>query len=319
MFQASLLMVTGIGLLIAGGELLVRSSSKIASFLGVSPLVIGLTVVAFGTSAPELGVSLVAALQGNPEIALANVVGSNIFNVGFILGLCAMISPLVVNMQLIKFDVPILIITSLLTFLICVDGQLNRIEGLGLFLCAVIYTVWLIRASRKESENISLQFNEAIPSNSGKGLYLQSGLALGALVILVVGSKLLVSGATDFAHFFGVSEELIGLTIVAAGTSLPEVATSVMATVRGQKDLAIGNVIGSNIYNLTLILGLASGINPKGLQVSSSILHFDLIAMVAIAMLSLPLLMTSRKLDRWEGAVLFGAYVGYTAFLLIRG
>src|SRR5690606_30439633 len=150
-------------LLIAGGELLVRSASKIASSIGISPLIIGLTVVAFGTSAPELGVSLIAALQGNPEIALANVVGSNIFNVGFILGLCAMISPLIVNMQLIKFDVPILLFISLLTYVLCFDGQLNRGEGVGLFLGAVVYTFWLIRASKKESADVAQEFKEAIP------------------------------------------------------------------------------------------------------------------------------------------------------------
>lgn len=316
--ESSLFVILGLALLIGGGELLVRSASKIAIDLGLSPLVIGLTIVAYGTSAPELGVSLFAAIEGSPEIALSNVVGSNIFNIGFILGLCALISPLTVNLQLIKIDVPILIFISLLSYLFCLNGQLETSEGLVLFLGAALYTFWLIRASKKESTVIQKEFSENINPNRNSKIFKEFLFVLIALGILVVGSRLLVIGAIDLAKLLGVSDTLIGLTIVAAGTSMPEVATSVMATIRGQKDIAIGNVIGSNIFNILLILGLSSGVS-SGLKVAPSILQFDLLFMVGIAIVCFPLLVTTRKLVRWEGAILIGGYIAYTVFLAYRG
>lgn len=318
MIEAIFYVLLGLGFLVLGGEFLVRSASNIALALGVSPLVIGLTVVAYGTSAPELGVSLFASLQGNPEIALSNVIGSNIFNIGFILGLCAMVAPLTVNMQLLKLDVPILVLITGLVYLFALDGQLSPIEGVALFAGAVIYTTWLVWASKKESKSVNEEFSDGLPSKPRPKILKDIFLALGALAVLVGGSRFLVSGATDLAKLLGVSDALIGLTIVAAGTSMPEVATSVMATVRGQKDIAIGNIIGSNIFNILLILGLSSGIT-SGLNVSQNILDFDMICMLALTALCYPLLVTAKKLVRWEGAVLFSAYIAYTVYLIYRG
>lgn len=311
-------LVLGLVLLTLGGEFLVKAASKVAAFMGISPLVIGLTVVACGTSAPELGVSLFAALEGNPEIALSNVVGSNIFNIGFILGLCALLSPLVVDLKLIKLDVPILIGASILTYLFAYDGEISRMEGVLLIAGAVGYVLWLIRASKKESKEIKEEFGSSLKSPSKKELYLNSLYIVLSLGLLIAGSKFLVSGAVDIAKLLNVSDSLIGLTIVAAGTSLPEVATSVMATLRGQKDIAIGNVIGSNIFNIFLILGLSVSAS-SGLGVTESLIRFDLLVMVGVAALCYPMLVTSKKLVRWEGAVLFLSYVAYTAFLIHRG
>ncbi len=318
MIESSIYIFIGLVLLAGGGELLVRSASKIALTFGVSPLVIGLTIVAFGTSAPELGVSLFAAINGNPEIALTNVVGSNIFNIGFILGLCAIISPLLVNLQLIKFDVPVMIIVSGLTYIFCKNDTLSQIEGLGLFAGTFIYSARLIRASKKERSDVIEEFAEATRPISVKKIWPAYTLVFASIGILVVGSKLLVSGATNVATHLGVSSTLIGLTIVAAGTSLPEVATSIMATLRGQTDIAIGNVIGSNIFNLLLVLGLSSGIN-SGLRVDASLIKFDLLVMVGMAILSFPFLVTAKRLVRWEGLVLFAAYIAYTFYLIQRG
>ena len=318
-----ILVLAGLVLLAFGGEILVRSASRIAVVLGVSPLVIGLTIVAYGTSAPELGVSLFASLEGNPAIAVTNVVGSNIFNVCFILGLCALISPLVVNLQLLKLDVPILIVTSVLAMIFCLDGQVSLYEGLTLTTGAIVYTYWLIQSSRNEGQAVKDEFAEAISpagaEDRGKTLLSQSIFCLISLGVLLAGSKLLVQGATELAKVVGVSDRLIGLTIVAAGTSLPEVATSIMATIRGQRDIAVGNIIGSNIFNLMLILGLSSLFSDGGLSVSPSLISFDIPIMVAAVFLIFPLLWTSRKLVRWEGGILFLGYVGYGVALWVRG
>ncbi|MCB0355680.1 MAG: calcium/sodium antiporter [Bdellovibrionales bacterium] len=318
MIESVLFVFLGLTLLVTGGELLVRSASKIANTLGISPLVIGLTIVAYGTSAPELGVSLFAAIQGSPEIALANVVGSNIFNIGLILGLCSLIAPLTVHLQLIKFEVPIMILVSVLSYLFCLDGKLGRTEGVSLFLGAVFYTSWLVRASKKESAKNRNKIVSAVADRKVEGLFKDSSFILLALVVLIAGSKLLVNGAVDLAKLLGVSDSLIGLTIVAAGTSLPEVATSVMATVRGKTDIAIGNVIGSNIFNILFILGLSSSIN-SGLKVDPSIIQFDLLFMVGLAVICLPFLMTAKRLVWWEGTVLLGGYFAYIVFLVYRG
>ena len=306
----------GLILLTVGGELLVRCSSRIASAYGISPLVVGLTIVALGTSAPELGVSLFAALQGKPEIALTNVVGSNIFNIGFILGLCALVSPLVVQLKLLKFDIPIMILASIAVYFFCRDLNFVQIEGIVLVVCAAIYLYWIVRAAKKEPKNISdnIELAESKTKRSPLGWNLIYMII--SLGVLVVGSRLLVSGAEGIAKAFGVSESLIGLTIVAAGTSLPEVATSVMATLRGQTDIAVGNVIGSNILNIFLILGVSAGLNTS-LAVPEALVNFDLVVMIGVAFICYPLLVTSRKLVRWEGALLLAGYAGYTAILIV--
>jgi len=313
-----LFVLIGLVFLILAGELLVRSSSKIANAYGVPPLIIGLTVVAFGTSLPEFGVSLIASINGNPEIALTNVIGSNIFNLGFILGVCALISPLKVNRQLIKFDVPILIGASLSTYLFCLNGTLEKYEGLILFFGIFAYIFWLVRASKTESYEVQKEFSDAAPVHESKSLIKNYLFTLVSLAVLVAGAKLLVTGAIDLSKMFNVSDSLIGLTIVATGTSLPEVATSIMATIKGKTDIAVGNVIGSNIFNLLLTLGLCSSVGPK-LQVNPYLMQFDLLVMLGISVACYPMLASARKLVRWEGALLLGGYICYITFLIIRG
>lgn len=309
--------IGGLLLLTLGGEFLVRAASRVARSFGISPLVIGLTIVAIGTSAPELGVSLFAAINGNPEIALSNVVGSNIFNIAFILGLCAIVSPLAVHLTLIKFDVPIMIGATIVIYLFSLNGSLERYEGWILILAAVAYMFWIVRAARNEPKEISDNIELSPSKTKTKALAWNLFLIVVSLGVLVVGSRLLVNGAVSIAQNFGVSDSLIGLTIVAAGTSLPEVATSLMATIRGQTDIAIGNVIGSNIMNIFFILGVSTSLNDN--LIVPPTISYDMLVMLAIAIICYPLLVTAKKLERWEGSLLMSGYIGYIAHLLVRG
>tara|TARA_Y100000768_G_scaffold388147_1_gene382437 strand:- start:1174 stop:2118 length:945 start_codon:yes stop_codon:yes gene_type:complete len=299
----------GLIMLILGGELVVRGASSLAKTFGISQLVIGLTVVAFGTSAPELGVSLIASLKGNADIAIANVVGSNIFNIAFILGACALVSPLVVHLQLLKLDIPIFILASLITYFMSLDGKISFIEGLLLIGSVFIYTLWLVRASRAEKDESDSA--PEIETSTFKQRFFHFSSIIGGILILVFGSRFLVQGASDLAIRAGISEAVIGLTLVAAGTSLPELMSSLMATIRGKTDIAIGNVIGSGIFNLLFILGGSSLFTHNGLTVSQAILKFDFIVMIGLAILSYPLLITGKKLVRWEGIILLMGYIGY--------
>lgn len=310
------LFVAGLGLLVLGAEWLVRGASRLATLLGVTPLVIGLTVVAYGTSAPEMAVSVKSAWAGQPDLAIGNVVGSNIFNVLFILGVSALITPLLVSSQLIRLDVPLMIAASLLTWLLAADGSIGRLDGALLFGAAVAYTGFQVWQSRKESaavrEEYAQQFGPQRSSTAANVAFIVAGLAL-----LVLGSRWLVAGAVAFAQVLGVSELVIGLTIVAAGTSLPEVATSIMAALRGERDIAVGNVVGSNIFNLLAVLGLAALVAPGGLPVSGALLHFDLPVMVAVAIACLPIFASGALIARWEGAVFLFYYVAYTMYLVL--
>jgi cation:H+ antiporter len=309
--MAVLLFPLGLLLLVVGAEALVRGASRLASAVGISPLVIGLTVVAYGTSAPELVVSVTAGLAGQADIALGNVVGSNIFNVLFILGLSALIAPLVVSQQLVRLDVPLMIAVSLLTLLISLDGSIGRVEGILCVTGIIIYTLFLIRHSRKAGQGAS-NHQQDQPRTSATVLYIVGGLGL-----LVLGASWLVESAVTIAQLLGVSELIIGLTIVAAGTSLPEVATSIVATVRGERDIAVGNIVGSNIFNILMVLGLSGVVAPDGIHVSPAALHFDIPIMIAVAVACLPIFFTGQVIARWEGAVFLGYYIAYTLYLVL--
>ncbi len=313
------LFVTGLAFLIVGAEALVRGASRISSYFGVTPLVIGLTVVAFGTSAPELAVSVNSALSGQANIALGNVIGSNIFNILFILGLSALITPLVITQQLIRLDVPLLIVLSITVLVLSLDGLISRLDGILLFSILVIYLGFLIFQGRRENAGMNKVDVQEDGAGNGSLAYIfkNSGLILGGLVLLVIGSRWLVESAVYFAQFFGVSDLVIGLTIVAAGTSMPEVVTSIVAAVRGERDIAVGNVIGSNIFNLLGVLGLAGIIAPGGIDVASSIITFDLPVMIAVALACLPIFFTGGTISRYEGAVLIGYYIIYSIYLVL--
>ena len=311
--------VAGLVLLILGGELLVRGASKLAAAMRISPLVIGLTVVAFGTSSPELAVSLQSAFAGNADIALGNVIGSNILNVLFILGVSAIVAPLVVSSQLIRLDVPLMIGASVLLLILGSDGRLTRIDGLIMVSILAIYIGWSIRQSRRESLLTQEEFAHGTPHPSFGVIdtLKQLTLVVGGLVLLGLGANWLVGGAVTIATRFGVSQLIIGLTIVAVGTSLPEVVTSMVASYRGERDIAVGNVVGSNLFNILCVLGFTSLAASSGISVPQSALRVDIPIMIAVAVACLPIFFTGHVIARWEGAVFLFYYLAYTTQLIL--
>lgn len=312
--------VGGLVILILGAEWLVRGASRLAAKVGISPLVIGLTVVAFGTSSPEMAVSVQSSLAGQSDIAVGNVVGSNIFNVLFILGLSAIIAPLIVQQQLIRLDVPIMIGLSFLMYFMSLDGVIGRFEGILLFGGIIAYTVFLIMQSRKENKIVEDEYAQeyAAKNESGwKPWVINLGLVVIGLALLVQGSNWLVESAITIARSLGLSELIIGLTIIAAGTSMPEVATSVMAAIKGERDIAVGNVVGSNIFNILSVLGLTALVAPNGIPVSAAAEAFDIPVMVAVAVMTLPIFFTNNLIERWEGWLFLFYYVAYTAYLIL--
>jgi cation:H+ antiporter len=306
----ALLFLAALVLLVAGGELLVRGAARLALGLGVTPLVIGLTVVAFGTSAPELAVSVRAALGGQADISIGNVVGSNIFNVLFVLGISAIIVPLSVSTQLVWVDIPIMITVSIGFLLMALNGVVGRAEAVLLVLALAGYIGLQLRMSRRNREVAPTPGTERARPLVNL-LLIAFGLAL-----LVLGSHWLVKAAVEIAAQLGATNLVIGLTIVAAGTSMPEVVTSIVAGIRGQRDIAIGNVIGSNIFNLLAVVGVTGILVPGGIPVSASAMAIDIPIMVAAALLCLPIFV-GYTIDRWEGSVFLGYYLLYSAFLIL--
>lgn len=308
MILAYVLIAVALILLFAGAEMLVKGSASLAARAGLTPLVIGLTVVAFGTSSPELAVSLKAAFAGQGDVAVGNVVGSNILNIALILGLAAVIFPITVHLQLIKVDVPIMIVVSILLPVLLRDGVLGRIEGAGLFIGIVLYTILNVLMARKGTDvEVEEEFAESVPKQT-KHWAIDLLLVGGGLAVLVIGSRLLVDNSIEVARAYMISEAVIGLTIVALGTSMPELATSIIAAVRKQPDIALGNVIGSCIFNILSILGLSASIIPI---TSGGITLVDYAVMVGCAVVLLPFLMTGLRLGRIEGLVLLSVYGGY--------
>ncbi len=309
----------GLVLLVLGAEWLVKGASRLALSYGISSLVVGLTVVAYGTSAPEMSVSVMSSLQGKSEMAIGNIVGSNIFNVLFILGVSALITPLLVDRQLIRLDVPVMILSSLVMLLLCADGNISRVDGLLLFAGVVFYTYWLIRMSRRKNiDSKPNDFHGSADSASKQGkiginlIWILVGLGL-----LILGSRWLVDSAIAIARIWGMSETIIGLTIIAAGTSLPEVATSVIASIRGERDIAVGNVVGSNVFNILAVGGLSGVVSQNGLCVSESIVRFDLPFMLAVAMACFPIFLRGFVITRANGLFFLAYYVAYSLYLIL--
>ncbi len=306
-----LLLGAGFVLLIVGAEFLVRGASRLALRVGMSPLVIGLTLVAFGTSAPELAVSVQAGFAGQSSLAVGNIVGSNIFNVLVVLGLSAMITPLVVQHQLVRVEVPLLCAVSLVFWVLASDGLIGRLDGVLLTAGVAAYTVFAVRLGRRDNAAGTVDGRTSGPVLV-QGLLIVSGLGL-----LVLGAEWLVEGATGVARALQVSDAVIGLTIVAAGTSLPEVATSIVAAVRGERDIAVGNAIGSCLFNLLAVAGLAAAVAPDGLVVPDVVARFDLPVMLAVAVASLPVFATGHSIARWEGGLFVASYSAYVAYLVM--
>jgi cation:H+ antiporter len=317
-----LMFLIGLILLVVGASILVRGASKLAMSFGISPLVVGITIVAFGTSAPELAVSVGAVLDGNSDIAVGNVVGSNIFNVLFILGISALIVPLVVNIQLVRQEVPIMLGSCLLMLVLSLDGLLSFLDGGVLFALMIAYTVFLFVQSRRETQAANAEFAEAVqPAVAGawdSHWAAQIFLITAGLMALIFGSDYLVQASVNLAKSMGVSEIVIGLTIVAAGTSMPEVATSIVAAIKGERDIAVGNVVGSNTFNILGCLGLSGLVSGDlGLSIAPSLVAFDIWVMLAVSLACLPVFMSGRQIARWEGGLFLVYYIAYIAYLIL--
>jgi cation:H+ antiporter len=320
MLQHLLFLILGLVALIAGAEALVRGASKIALSLGISPLVVGLTIVAMGTSSPEVAVSVGAVLNGSTDIAVGNVVGSNVFNVLFILGISALITPLIVHSQIIRQEVPIMIGASVILAVMIIDGVLGRLEAGMLLVLLVGYVVFLVRQSRAESAQVADEYGGAaarLDAGWDSHWAAQVLLIVGGLGLLVLGSNWLVGAAVGFARAFGVSDLVIGLTIIAAGTSMPEVATSVMAAIRGERDIAVGNVIGSNTFNILGCLGISGLVSQSGLSIAPAVLSFDIWVMLAVAVACLPVFLLGRQIGRRRGLLFLAYYVAYVVYLVL--
>lgn len=315
------LFVAGLTALVVGADVLVRGASKLALSFGISPLVVGLTIVALGTSAPEMAVSTGAVLNGQTDIAVGNVVGSNIFNILVVLGLSALITPLVVHLQIIRQELPIMVGAVVLLLVMGWDGHIAWYEAALFLVLTVLYTVFLIVQSRRETAaaaHYCEDIQAAEPGAWDAKLPVQMGLIAAGLVMLVFGSDWLVSSAVFLARSFGVSELVIALTIVAAGTSMPEVATSVVAAIKGQRDIAVGNVVGSCIFNVLGCIGLSGVVaGTTGLVLAPSVMAFDMWVMVAVTVACLPVFLSGREIARWEGGVFLGYYVAYLTYLIL--
>lgn len=312
---AIVFIVIGLVLLVVGGELLIRGASSLAALARIHPVVIGLTVVAAGTSMPELVVSVQAALAGSPDLSVGNVVGSNIFNIAAILGVAALVAPLRIHGNTVKLEWPVMFLACFQLHLLARDGQIDRLEG-GFFVVAlVLFLFYVVRIARRAAtSDEEAELEEVAPEPMGGGVgaraWLASLAALGVgVAVLVLGSTSLVHGAVDLARLAGLSETLIGLTIVAAGTSLPELAASAVASWRGRDDIAIANVIGSNIFNVLAILGATAVVKP--LPVADVIVARDNGWMLGFVVLLLLLMRTRMRVGRFEGLVLLVGFVVY--------
>ncbi|WP_231916705.1 calcium/sodium antiporter [Rheinheimera sp. SA_1] len=312
-----LFLAVGLVLLVIGADLLVKGAARLAATFGIPSLVIGLTVVAFGTSAPELAVSVKAAYAGQAELAIANVVGSNIFNVLFILGVSALIMPLIISRQLIRQDVPIMVAVSVIAVLMVQDGQIDKIEAALLTAGLLGYTFFLFKqgkaqgaAAAEANDEVAELLKEPHP------MWQNLLFVVGGLILLVLGARWLVQSAIELATAWGVNEAVIGLTIVAAGTSLPEVVTSIVATIRGERDIAVGNVVGSNIFNILCVLGISGLVSPIPLIAGDQLAQIDIPVMLAVAMLCVPFFFAGAILNRIEGALFLLLYVAYTWYLI---
>ncbi len=310
-------LISGIVVLYFGAVWLVQGASRLASSLGVSPIVVGLTIVSLGTSAPELVVCLVAALQGNPGLAIGNVMGSNLANIGLILGLTSLVHPLEVKHRVVWREMPVMLLITFAIYPIAFDRVLSRMDGFMLLLVLLAYLVWVFRSGRPEEIKRSQGSRNSIATPEGATSLLNlkdiGQVALGS-AFLVLGGYCIVKGAVEVASALGISEVIIGLTVVAIGTSLPELATSLVAAMRQEVDIAVGNIIGSNIFNLTAIFGTTAVVRP--IMIPETLLSRELAGVVLMSLLLWPILRSGWRIKRWEGALLLTAYIGMGWWLI---
>lgn len=316
--------LVGLIALVIGADVMVRGSVEVAARLGISPIVIGLTVVSIGTSMPELAIGITAAREGGGELAVGNIAGTNVVNMLLILGLSALILPLAMQMRTLRFELPVMAGAAVAMWVLAADGTLSRTDGAILVTGAICYIVTLIHVTQRESRVVAGEFAHAISadepgdpaSSERRPLALYVAMMLVGIVIVVVGADWLVNGAVGLAREFGVSDALIGLTVVAIGTSAPELVTTVVSTIRGDRDVAVGNLLGSSIFNILLILGVTCLVPAHGLALPDSLVRIDIPIMVGVALLSVPILITGRRVSRIEGGVMVAAYLVYLGYLL---
>ena len=315
MSEAPFLIVGGLLALVVGAEVLVRGGSGLAAWLGIRPMVVGLTVVSLGTSVPELAVGIDAAVTGSPGLAVGNIVGTNLVNVLLILGLSALLIPVVFQHQTLVFDLPAMTVAALALLLLSLDGTLTRVDGLLLLAGAVAYTWALLRLSRRDAaeEPATAGVDDKPPPRP-----LRHAIALlVGMGVIVLGADLLVEGAVSGAEQLGISEAVIGLTVVAIGTSAPELVTTLLSTYRGDREIAIGNLLGSSIYNIVFVLGLTVLVAPRGVPVPDEVLTADLLLMTAVAVVCVPVFVSGARINRVEGGLFVGAYVAYLVWLVL--
>jgi len=313
------LFIVGLALLITGAQLLVKGSSRLALAMGIAPLIVGLTIVAFGTSAPELAVSIQSCLDDKSALVLGNVVGSNIYNVLFILGICATIIPLTVAPQLIRWDIPVMILSAFTLLLLGLDGKISRADGVALLVAFLGYLIFTVIQSRRESKQVKADYAEQMSDKPLDGRLWQHLLfILVGLALLGVGSDFLVSSAVTIAKAWGISEVIIGMTVVTLGTTAPELSACLIAAWNGERDIAVGNIVGSNLFNILCVLGVGSVVSPNGISVGPRMLSFGIPVMTAVCFACLPIFFAGKAIRRWEGALFLLFFGLYSADLVLE-
>lgn len=316
-----ILFISGLVILILGADFLLRGATRLAAAFGISPLAIGLTIVAIGTASPEIAVSLQAAVNGQGDLTLGNVLGSNIFNILFILGMTAIVAPIVIAEQLIRMDAPIMLAASILVLGLALDGNIGIFDSLVLLACLIAYTIFALHQSRAESKKVQNEYAEEFAEKqprTTKNTVINIFFILAGLGLLAVGSGWLVESAVTIARALKVSELVIGLTIVAIGTSLPEVTTSVIAALKNESDIAVGNAVGSNIFNLLGVLGVGALLAPDGISVAARVLQLDFLVMIFVALVSLPIFFLDNRISQVEGLLLLTYYISYMTYIIMQ-
>jgi cation:H+ antiporter len=317
---SALLILAGLAGLLVGAELLVRGATALASRLGIRPMVIGLTVVSLGTSLPELAIGIDAARQGSPGLAVGNVVGANLINILFILGLSALIRPITFERPTLRFDLPAMTAASLALWILALDGSLARVDGIVLCLAGVAYTAGIVWTSRQESEAVASGHPSktvAAPARGRPRPMLHVLALVAGIAIIIVGAELLVDGSIEVARSLEVSEAIIGLTVLAIGTTAPELVTTVVSTIRGDRDIAIGNLLGSSVYNIAVILGITILVAPSALAIPPEVVAADLLLLAVATVITVPVLLSGQRMTRVEGGAFVAAYVGYLLWLIL--
>jgi cation:H+ antiporter len=317
---SALLIVAGLAALLAGAELLVRGGAALASHLGVRPIVVGLTVVALGTSLPELAVGIDAVRQDSPGLAVGNVVGANLINILLVLGLSALIRPIAFERRTLRFDLPAMTAASLALLLLALDGTLTRVDGLILGLGGAAYAAGIVWTSRREPAPVQADYasqSEPIAARGRRGLLLRAATMIAGIGLLLLGAEFLVDGSIEIARSLEVSEATIGLTVIALGTCAPELVTTLTSTIRGDRDIAIGNLLGSSVYNVAVILGITVMTAPAEVQIPDEVVAADLLVLAVAAVITVPVLLSGQRISRLEGGAFVAAYLGYLGWLIL--